>query len=199
MILVSSCHCLCSIHWNQVLSREWRCSWSSADRRCSNYIWMIYGFIAYWTAAYIRGFTQCISVLFSSNPCLNSRSVKLHTFLFTCIPWYRLYIFNETLNPPFAVENYTIKLRRRKKIRQQITIQKWRKYLRSGGSSGNDLCGPPVNKQQERHALYHSGGQLKQCWCRTLQLRGGPGHISIPPLFIGGGTSSVGWKPSSQH
>ena len=27
------------IHWSQVLllSREWRCSWSSADRRCSNY------------------------------------------------------------------------------------------------------------------------------------------------------------------
>ena len=28
---------LCSIHWSQVLSWEWRCSWSSADRRCSNY------------------------------------------------------------------------------------------------------------------------------------------------------------------
>ena len=24
-----------------ILSREWRCSWSNADRRCSNYIWMI--------------------------------------------------------------------------------------------------------------------------------------------------------------
>ena len=29
---VSSCNCLCPIHWSQVLSREWRCSWSSADR-----------------------------------------------------------------------------------------------------------------------------------------------------------------------
>ena len=28
------------IHWSQVLSREWRFSWSSADRRCSNYIWV---------------------------------------------------------------------------------------------------------------------------------------------------------------
>ena len=46
MILISSCRCLCSIHWSQVLSREWRCSWSSADRRCSNYMWMINGFIA---------------------------------------------------------------------------------------------------------------------------------------------------------
>ena len=27
MILVSSCSCLWSIHWSQVLSREWRCSW----------------------------------------------------------------------------------------------------------------------------------------------------------------------------
>ena len=27
--------------WSQVLSREWRCRWSSADRRCSNCIWVI--------------------------------------------------------------------------------------------------------------------------------------------------------------
>ena len=31
MYLILSCSCLCSIHWSQVLSREWRCSWSSAD------------------------------------------------------------------------------------------------------------------------------------------------------------------------
>ena len=28
---------LCAIYWRQLLSREWRCSWSSADRRRSNY------------------------------------------------------------------------------------------------------------------------------------------------------------------
>ena len=56
MSLVSSCSCLCPIHWSQVLSREWRCSWSSADRRCSNYIWMINNFIAYYGVTYIRGF-----------------------------------------------------------------------------------------------------------------------------------------------
>ena len=39
--LVSSCNCLFPIHRSQVLSREWRCIWSSADRRCSNYIWVI--------------------------------------------------------------------------------------------------------------------------------------------------------------
>ena len=38
MLLVSSCSCLYPICWSQVLNWEWRCSWSSADRRCSNYI-----------------------------------------------------------------------------------------------------------------------------------------------------------------
>ena len=46
MLLISACSCLCPIHWSQVLSREWRCSWSSANRRCSNYIWVIDSFIA---------------------------------------------------------------------------------------------------------------------------------------------------------
>ena len=36
-----SCSGLCPIHWSHVFSREWRCSWSSAGRWCSNYIWMI--------------------------------------------------------------------------------------------------------------------------------------------------------------
>ena len=40
-----------------VLSREWRCSWSSADRRCSNYIWVIDNFIACKGAPYIRDLT----------------------------------------------------------------------------------------------------------------------------------------------
>ena len=47
MFLVSSCSCLGWIHQSQVLSREWTCSWSSADRRCSNYIWVINNFIAF--------------------------------------------------------------------------------------------------------------------------------------------------------
>ena len=58
------CSCLRSIHWSQVLSWKWRCSWSSADRRCSNYIWVINNFIAYWGATYIRGFT--VDSLFST-------------------------------------------------------------------------------------------------------------------------------------
>ena len=43
--------------WRQVLSREWRCSWSSADRRCSNYIWVIDNFIACQGASYTRDLT----------------------------------------------------------------------------------------------------------------------------------------------
>ena len=57
MFLISSCHCLCPIHWSQVLSQEWRCSWSSADRQCSNYIWVINKFIAYFGVAYMRDLT----------------------------------------------------------------------------------------------------------------------------------------------
>ena len=57
MFPVSSCDCLYPIRWSQVLSREWRCSWSSADRRCSNNIWVINNFIAYWSASYIRDLT----------------------------------------------------------------------------------------------------------------------------------------------
>ena len=47
MFLVWSYSCLCPNHWIQVYSQEWRCSWSSADRQCSNYIWVINNFIAY--------------------------------------------------------------------------------------------------------------------------------------------------------
>ena len=34
MFLVSCCSCLSLIHWSQMLSREWRCSWSRTDRQC---------------------------------------------------------------------------------------------------------------------------------------------------------------------
>ena len=53
MFLVSSCN-LPNPFWSQVLSQEWRFSWSSANRRCSNCIWLINNFVAYEGAAYIR-------------------------------------------------------------------------------------------------------------------------------------------------
>ena len=75
MFLVSTCRCLSPTHWRQVLSREWRCGWSSADRRCSNYIWVSNNFSAYQGSSYIRGLT-----VRSLWPCL------IHLF---CLWWHR--------------------------------------------------------------------------------------------------------------
>ena len=44
--------CLDPIHWTQMLSSEWR--YNCTDRRCSNYIWVINNFIAYWGETCIR-------------------------------------------------------------------------------------------------------------------------------------------------
>ena len=63
MLLPSSCSCVCPIYWGHMLSWEWRCSWSSADMRCSNYIWVIYNLIAYKGESNIRYFTVCFYVM----------------------------------------------------------------------------------------------------------------------------------------
>ena len=57
MLLVSSCSFFYPIRWSQELSWEWRCSWSSADRRCSIYIWVINNLVVYESAPYIRDLT----------------------------------------------------------------------------------------------------------------------------------------------
>ena len=57
MFLVSACSCLCAIYLSRVLSRDRRCSWSSADRRCSDYIRVINNLIAYLSASYFRDLT----------------------------------------------------------------------------------------------------------------------------------------------
>ena len=80
MILVSSCICLCPIYWIQVLSREWRCSWSSADRRCSNYNWVINNLIAYKGAAYIRDWQYI---------------VYIYVLSLTLSPWQRTLLRND--------------------------------------------------------------------------------------------------------
>ena len=79
MCLVSSCSCLCPIYWSQVLSREWRCGRSSAERRCSNYIWVINNLIAHIGASYIRDLTvisshwfrRWVPAYWAQNHCLN--------------------------------------------------------------------------------------------------------------------------------
>ena len=44
-------------HCSRTLSRDWRCSWTSAGRWCSNYIWVINNLIAYHGPSYMGGFT----------------------------------------------------------------------------------------------------------------------------------------------
>ena len=63
MILVASCSCLCRIRWSLVLGREWKCSWSSADRRCSNHICVINKIVVDQGAIYIRCLTVRASIL----------------------------------------------------------------------------------------------------------------------------------------
>ena len=74
MFLVPSCSCLCPIYWSHVLSREWRCSWGSADRRCSNYIWVIDNLIANLGASYIRELTVyslcTLQILYCASTCM---------------------------------------------------------------------------------------------------------------------------------
>ena len=113
MILVSSCICLCPIYWSRVLSREWRWSWSSAGRRCSNYIWVINNLIAYKCAVYIRDLTV---VLIGDGRKLNntfkfSQTVDMEGFIgIYCstqhFPWAVLTVLNS-----FSVDNiqYNIK------------------------------------------------------------------------------------------
>ena len=63
----------CPIQWSQVLSQEWRCSWSSTDRRCSNYIRVINSFSAYKGATHIRGLT----VFQKTYNCLQWAQIKI--------------------------------------------------------------------------------------------------------------------------
>ena len=80
MLFVWACRCPCPIHWSHVLIREWRCSWSSAGRRCSNYICLINKLIAYWGTSYIR--------------CLTVPQVDLQINYINLKVWYTLNIMS---------------------------------------------------------------------------------------------------------
>ena len=70
MLLESACSFLHATYWSQMLSGEWRCSWSSANRPCSNYIWLINNLIAYKGASYIRDLTVHQAKQLLSSCCL---------------------------------------------------------------------------------------------------------------------------------
>ena len=83
MFLVSAYTCFCATYWSQVFSGEWRCSWSSADRRCSNNIWVISNLIAYKSASYIRDLTvilyeNCIWIIIKFTSCKISTCRDMH-------------------------------------------------------------------------------------------------------------------------
>ena len=67
-----------------MLSQGWRCSWNSADRRCSNYIWVINTFIPHKGAAYIRYLMVFIICSHPVFPSRNNRFTRSPTKRFMC-------------------------------------------------------------------------------------------------------------------
>ena len=88
-----------------MLSREWRCSWSSADRRCSNYIWLINNLIAHWSAPYIRDLT------------VRTRPPKIQ---FSCCRISRRVIAN-TIITMICLFNILLRITSKKSKRKQTT------------------------------------------------------------------------------
>ena len=84
MLLASFCSCLCPIQWSQVFSREWRCSWSSADRLCSSYIWVINNFIAYQGAPYMRDLTVTEQMRYRVWPIICAHNFVVPVMLLGC-------------------------------------------------------------------------------------------------------------------
>ena len=107
MILISSWSRLCPIIWSQVLNREWRCSWSSADRRCSNYIWVIDNLITYWGAPYIRDLTV-FREKWSENKNYNETTIVFPPIDHTCMIIYCLILCNHNWHGYVWIYTYNI-------------------------------------------------------------------------------------------
>ena len=121
MFLISSCSCLRPIHWSQVLSQEWRCSWSSADRLCSNYIWVINNFInfifscsshstfyctSFFTFSFSSHFTfSCTSIVYIFFLHLSFYIFLLLFFMFSCSSHF---IFSSTFHFTFSSTSHLI-------------------------------------------------------------------------------------------
>ena len=88
MIHFSSCSCLCPIYWSQVLSRELRCSWSSAGRRCSNYIWVINNLIAHQCASHIRDMTVSSMLLLAERSAVQRAVARILVMIYTFTEYY---------------------------------------------------------------------------------------------------------------
>ena len=121
MCLVSSCSCLYPIQRSQVSSREWRCSWSSADRRCSDYIWVIDNFIAYWAASYIRELTYGPAVLWGPSV-IRDLETQSRNFLTHNID-YSLVHFQSSLGPSTIAPQVSSNIFENNLIECQINIR----------------------------------------------------------------------------
>ena len=102
--------------WALSLSREWRCSWSGADRRCSNYIWVINNFIAYQGAPYTRGLTVYDATYYSQNNVIpktdichrNYREFRIHAKDCSITVKYEMHIEGFSTDPPWQFQPHTL-------------------------------------------------------------------------------------------
>ena len=111
MFFDSACSCLRTIYWSQVFSGEWRCSWSGANRRCSNYIWVINNFIPYSSVPYIRDLT--VNGMLGFRPLLESLQSFLLVFLIQIIQ------IRKEKWTKFCMSNFTF----------QINTKVWSRHL----------------------------------------------------------------------
>ena len=131
MFLVSSCSCLCPIHWSQVLNQEWRCNWSSTDRLCSSSIWVFNNFFGYHGAIHSRSLT----VEYMVAPCWK----KLHILL--------LRISNESVDKWMLIiimfPHYWVGMT----IKEYLILFNWKSLLH-------------FEKSQTSILLYHNGNSI---------------------------------------
>ena len=83
MFLFSSCSCLCQIHCKQILSREWRCSWSSADTSewstslLPTKLWLILE--VWWCLSwFIEYFSRVNLELFTASDVMTTKPLVVH-------------------------------------------------------------------------------------------------------------------------
>ena len=90
MFLVSPCSCLCPIHWNQILCREWIYSWSRRHR-CSKYIWVINNFIFYQCIFYLKFDGEAKLLQMANNLC-SSQWTKGISKPLTPLPVFTMFV-----------------------------------------------------------------------------------------------------------
>ena len=145
-----SCRCLCAIYWSHVLSWECRCSWSSADRRCSNYIWVINKYIAYWGGSNIRdltvhplevAFTKWVKIIW--NPLKrNNQIINSSPMVYPVLP-SKTYIWLTYNNKSFQLTENVWSFLHVSNIKQNLTYSIGPMTITQLSNSTDQDCGPP--------------------------------------------------------